>query len=70
MQSPNTILVLTAEQSISLIADQMIKMRMWLDNRRSHLAGFASVPISAGKVAFEAYFIDSGHADLFRAAFG
>jgi hypothetical protein len=65
-----TIMVRTAEQSSSLIADQMVKMRMWLDNRRIHLAGFVPVPLSADKVAFEAYFTDSEHADLFRAAFG
>lgn len=72
MQSRNTttIMVRTAGQPTSLIADQMAKMRMWLDNRRIYLAGFAPVPISDDKVAFEAYFTDSEQADLFRAAFG
>jgi hypothetical protein len=72
MQSHNstTIVVRTAEQSASLIEDQMNKMRMWLDNRRIYLAGFAPVSLSEGKVAFEAYFSDPEHADLFRAAFG
>jgi hypothetical protein len=69
-RSTTTIMVRTAEQSISLIADQMVNMRVWLDSRRIHLAGFTPVPISDDSVAFEAYFTDSEHADLFRAAFG
>jgi hypothetical protein len=72
MQSRSTtkIVVRTAEQSTSLIADQMAKMRMWLDNRRIDLAGFATVPISENEVAFEVYFTDAEQADLFRATFG
>ena len=70
MQSQSTIMVRTAEQATSLTADQMSKMRMWLDNRRISLAGFAPVPLGDNKVAFDAYFCNPEDADLFRATFG
>jgi hypothetical protein len=65
-----TIKVRTAEQAANLIADQMSKMRMWLDNRRINLVGFAPVSLGDDKVAFEAYFTDPEQADLFRTTFG
>jgi hypothetical protein len=72
MQPPSTttVMVRTPEQPTSLIADKMANVRMSLDNRRIHLAGFTPVPISDDKIAFEVYFTDSKHTDLFRAAFG
>jgi len=70
MLSQSTIKVRTADQFASLIADQMSKMRRWLDNRSINSAGFAPVRLGGDKVAFDAYFTNPEQADLFRATFG
>jgi hypothetical protein len=66
MLSQSTIKVRTADQFASLIADQMSKMRRWLDNRSINSAGFAPVRLGGDKVAFDAYFTNPEQADLFE----
>ena len=70
MQPQNIVIVRTAEQLVSAIGQRMGEMRTWLDRQGIQLADFQLASLGFGSVAFDAYFRESGDADLFRSAFG
>ena len=52
------------------LGDFMSSIRVWLDHRRINLAGFESVPVTRGILAFDVYFRREDEVVRFRQEFG